>query len=399
MAKAKVHDLAVVTADTHLRTQGRKGKPIEGDSQWGFDQIIDYAVKRGVPWVICAGDILDTRKNEPEPAVFLEHELGKLSQAGVKFGYVQGQHEIDETPWCQLGETAVHLDQHGVKIGRFNVWGLDYQPTGKLQEKLEKIPEDADILVAHQVWANWMGDVTNPQGEFADIPHARRLITGDLHETKEEIHRNKDGQKMKVISPGSTWLTAFDHPQEKFFFVLQSDGKFRKEPLSCRPFREFRLAINDDFDDLVTNLDEEIETCYQEAHGNGMPPRVGKAWWRIVYTHKVDDVVRRLTKLVDNRVYLFWKSIPRPKEESALAEKARRMKEASADDNKAITLQSALPELIDKEEDPEVFALCETCLAAGDSRDDINAAAMRWMQEQIGDDDAGEGEGGSAESG
>jgi len=369
---------ALIFADSHI-TSGR----LEYDSYYGFEQVCQMAVDLKCTWLIGLGDLFDKRINSPAPIAFAKRMLDWVAKNGVNFGYIQGQHEGDDTPWMSLGTNAKHLHKQTIRFsGKLLAYGLDFLPRGQLQEELDNVPPEANILFTHQSWADWMGDITLPQGEFADITAdpLKHLISGDFHETVcDEEANGKDGGEFFAWSPGSTYLTAVNHPKDKFCFLLKSGGGIVSKPLKSRIYAEWNIDTEEALECHLKELEDNLGKMEAHAKELDLPEAISRPMIRIVHSHKVSDIVRRLGRIIDDRAILRWKEKPRPKEQSELAAKARRMQEGGT---KAITLRKALPECVDATKQKKVFELAQRMLDAGDTKEEIEQAARAWLKEQ-----------------
>jgi len=367
----------VVFADAHMSARTWKHKHIFGDTYFGLKQVVDFAIDNELP-LFGAGDLIDKRENAPAPIVEFEKQLRRMSEAELTFFYIQGQHEYDQHPWLQLGLSTIHMHEHVINLDGLEVYGLDYQGGEVLQAKLDDIPKSVDVLVAHQVWSDFMGDVALPQGEFADIPHVRTLVTGDYHKCVLDDHhyRGKNGQKLLVFSPGATCQQKIDEPDKHHFGVLNDDGSIDIINLRSRKFDEHAVNNNDQVEELLGNVDAFLEGAADFASDNDLPPELHTPIWRIIYSHRVSDVVRRLDKIVDGRAHLFYKEIPQEKEESKILEKVPDLKKGDV-----LTLESCLSTEVDPDEEPDAHALAARLLDADDPELEVN----RWLKEQMND--------------
>lgn len=325
------------------------------DSFFALEQIIDYAISNRVSWVIGAGDLIDKQRNRSAPITFFHQQLDKLADANIKFGYIQGQHDFDDPPWLSGHRNAHHLHAKPVHIGDVCVTGLDYQPIGKLQEELANLRQTKpDMLIAHQVWASWMGDIALPQGDFGQIPVVRSLFTGDLHQQRQENVRGADGQRLAVYSPGCTYQKAINEPSQHFFYVMRSDGTLAMRPLRSRPCIDWSVMVTtEDLDKFVAEVRSELTNAAAKA--GRLPVELTRPLLRVTYSPRLVDTVRRVSRAVEDRAILFWKEL-QPEE--------RVQKQAAAKLSKgdAVTPLSELPQVVDADADPEVFQLLQSLL-------------------------------------
>ena len=375
----KREPVAVVTADTHIQKRTWNHKPIFEDAYFGFCQIVDYAVEQELP-IIGAGDLINYRVNEPEPIVFLREQLKRLEDLGLKFYYIQGQHELDDTPWMQLGANAVHLHERLITVDYcdLSICGLDYQPKDKFQEALDRLPS-AEVLVTHQVWSDFMGSITLPQGSFNDIPGpVETVITGDYHgETILDSYRGRDDQNLLVFNPGPTHMLKIDEDSPKHFGVLYSNASVQKFQLKTRKFDYYLLSRKSEIEEFIENYPKYLEEVEEYATVNDLPEALQKPILRIGYPHRLSEDMRRIGKVVDNKAHLFWNEIPPTQEESV---KNRNLVNVPVE-GEALTLEGCLTEAVDSKKEPQTFKLAQRLLQA----DEKELEVRRWLKEQTDD--------------
>lgn len=362
-------EIAVLFGDSHLQTGWRMA-----DSFYALRQIVDYAVAKKVDWVIGAGDLIDKQRNRSAPITYFHQQLDRLADKKIKFGYIQGQHDYDEPPWLSGHRNAIHLNKTEFELGEdFRGYGLDYQPAGKLQEELEALSttHSVDLLVAHQVWSNWMGDIALPQGDFEQIPLVTNVFTGDLHQSKLEKHKGADGQKMLVCSPGCTYQKAVNEPNQHHFVTFDDDGVMRQHKLKSRKFIDWPVMVTtEDLDAFVAEIESELEAAQQKAENDGLPTELHRPMLRITYAARLQDSVRRVEKVVGDRAILYWKEIP-PEEKTTTQVGVKVGK------GDAVTPLSELANEVNAEEEPELFQLLQQLLET-QTVDQAKQSLAKW---------------------
>lgn len=342
----------ILFADAHNRDR-------RGDEFYALQQIAKLAIRKKAEWVIGAGDLIDKQTNRSYPISTFRTVIDELHDHGIQFGFIEGQHEADDPPWLRgPGSTCLHKKK--IKLGDYTAYGLSFQPFGALQDALAEIPDDCDMLICHQVWADWMGDIASPQGDFSQIPeHIKLVVTGDLHQFKLERHKNAGGVRMQVCSPGATVAQKIDEPHQNFVMLL--DGStLTSHQLQSRPFIDWPVMNrSDDVEQFMREIEAELSSAEQKALAAELPDHMIKPLLRITYSSKLDDAVRRITKAVGQRAYLHWAM---RQSEEKIAERTKRKKNKG----EALTPITALPLEVDKEDDPEVFSLVSRLLEAQD---------------------------------
>jgi predicted phosphodiesterase len=366
-------EIAVLFGDAHLQTGWRMQ-----DSFSALEQIVAYAIRKKVEWVIGAGDLIDKQRNRSAPITFFHQQLDRLADKKIKFGYIQGQHDYDEPPWLSGHRNAIHLNRTEFEMGDFRGYGLDYQPTGKLQEELEALgnTHGVDLLIAHQVWSRWMGDIALPQGDFEQIPLVTNVFTGDLHQFKLERCKGADGQKMTICSPGCTYQKAINEPSEHFFVTFDDDGVMRQHRLKSRPFIDWPVMVTtEDLDKFAAEIGTELEAAQQKSASAGLFEELGRPLLRVTYAAKLTDAVRRVEKIVNGAAILYWKELP-PEE------KAKAQVDVKIGKGDAVTPLSELANEVNAEEEPELFQLLQQLLET-QTVDQAKQSLAKWRTEYL----------------
>ena len=361
--------IAVLFADSHLQDRAWSYRLIEGDAYWAWQQIADFAIKYKVEAVVGAGDLLDHQVNHANPIAKLHTGLDYLNDHNIAFYYVQGQHEMEDTPWFSSHRAPHHAHKLSFKLGPLQAYGLDYQPAGKLQEDLNEIPAGTDLLIAHQVWGEFMGSIASPQGGIGDVPVVSTVFTGDYHKYEDIKTRGKDGQEVRVISPGSICLQDISEEPEKFFVVLMDDATFKKVKLKSRKLVRWGLIANEaDLTRCVDTVMTLVDKAWAEAAGALYPEHIQKPLVHIAYHHRLADTKRRVNAAIGDKAHVFFKEIPPEKPEVAT-----RVKIAQADgQRRAATLDTMLPGYLASKDlahlEPDAQRLLQTQDVAGELR-------------------------------
>lgn len=361
-----VQDLAVVASDLHLEDQSYADRPVRGDSYFAWRQIVDGVLRRDVGHVLLLGDIVNRPNNPDGPIRELLAGLNDLDAAGVRTDYILGQHD-GRCHWPRLTGEAFPMHRRLVDVGGALVYGLDYQLAGALQKELDEVPASADVLAAHQVWADFMGDVAAPQGAFADVPVVSVVLTGDYHKCLSLKTRGKGGQRLTAYSLGSTCMQEISEPPEKYFGVLGDDLKLRKVRLRSRPKIEGPTLLDEE---SLSAFVAEVPSLLAKAHDENadLPDEVRTPLLRFSYAHTLPDAPRRVRKAAAGRAVVFDKEVP--------PEPASRVFAASKE--AVLTLEGCLPLLVNRKREPDLYELSLAALQADDPEAALRAWARRY---------------------
>jgi len=352
--------VALILADAHVRER-------RGDEQFALQQVVKLAHKYEVSLVIGLGDLLDKQTNRASALAIWSEFVSELK--GIPFYHIRGNHDFDEPSWLTCVGSP-NLNKTRLTVGPYEAYGLDYQPIFKLQEELAQVPDDITMLLCHQAWSDWMGDITSPQGDFGQIPgHIEALLTGDLHMTVIETAKNAGGEDMWVVSPGATCSQKIAEPHEHFVVLVDDEGRFHRKPLRSRIFIDSSVLLTtEDLDAFLAGIGGQLDIAEQRAAANDYPPALMKPYLRYTFKHSLSDAVRRVEKAAGNRAILYAKQMP-PEEKTQSSKALELIKGA------AVTPLSVLDQEIDRDTDEATYELVSRLLASNNP--EIEFAAWR----------------------
>lgn len=364
----------LVTSDLHLSDRIWRHRSIEGDSYHSWHQIVDMAVDQKVDGVILAGDVLDKQQNLASPIQHLLEGVTALANAGICVLYNQGQHEFQAQPWISAGPGTQWLQlMDFVTTKGWVISGCDYQNADNLQTFLKSSrAKAADILVCHQVWKDFMGEVGKPQGEFADIPeNVKLLITGDYHE-----HICQQFGKLAVLSPGSTHMRSISEPADCFVFLLEladRNDKPKIKSLELATRRCIRLVTKNFKSEAELNkrVKAELETAREYAEEHNLPEQLRMPLLQLVHHTDENELVSRFQIKWGSAAHLFFKQVTnRTTEEESVVD--------YLDAGDRVNMLSCLDQFVDPQTSPLSHSLALALLQSPDPEQ----ALHRWIKEQ-----------------
>lgn len=352
-------------ADSHAQASAWAGRPIYGDVEFGLAQIYALAVEHGVKMVVGCGDLIDKQRNRSGPPKMLAYFITQLQKAGIDFSFIQGQHDFDDPPWLEGVGHAQHLHKKTVRVGDRRLYGLDFTRAEDLKAELDAVPVATSILVCHQTWGDWMGEIASPQADFAHVSRVSTVVSGDLHQFKLEAFKDKDGKSIRCVSPGSVCMQAIDEPDKHFAVLIDERLDITPKRLKSRPFIDWPpLLTAADVETFMAQAGEALLAATAIAEVDELPESMHTPLLRVTYNRRLENLVGRIQKTVGQRAHLFWR--PRESELEKVAQPVGSVK------GRAMTALTALPQAVDRDKEPEVFSLLETVLKA----EDKNAAEI-----------------------
>jgi hypothetical protein len=211
---------------------------LTGDPYAALHEIVDKCVEYDVP-LIAAGDLFDKPIPDPVSVNVMCQEIQRMQEAQLPVYFTQGQHERVKRSivassaeqggspcWMNVHQWPIHVHGESFEIDGVKFFGLDWLPPDELERVLDPdlhhvnaIPEDAAVLVCHQVWEEFMGEHCNPECDISMVPHVKTILTGDYHELSSAVRVGRTGQQVLMISAGSTNIRSMGESSTKAICV------------------------------------------------------------------------------------------------------------------------------------------------------------------------------------
>lgn len=372
--------LFVFCADLHLEDGAWSTRPgIYGDSYYSFKQIVDYCIEHRLP-LILGGDVLERKQNQARPIAKLCEGLSRMQTAQLNVYYIQGNHEYDRNaPWLSVHPWPIHLHDTGAQFGDagIGVWGLDWLPRGEIQTALQQVPEDTDILITHQVWKDFMGNIGRTECELTEVHHVQTVLAGDFHVTKVAESVNAQGRAIKMLSPGSTAMQDMGEDPNKSFFVICEDAQqivFQQQKLKTRGAVSYVVKDIETLDQLCAGgLAKEIAALVEHAEKHVHHPDIHKPLVRVKFDKSLPDAYMRISTVVSESAHLFCE---------ALNDRGS-VRSTQTRDTTKNDLLSALADLLG--DNLAAYNLASSVLAADDPSKECEAQLRKHMNEEQAD--------------
>lgn len=289
--------VAIMTSDWHLSEGAWSGPNTpKGDAFTALEYVAGLAKQWQIP-ILAAGDLFDELK--PSSAV-LSRTFDILRDCEVL--YIQGQHEKAYPPWLSLsGNRQIkHMHQQVARVGPFTVAGMDHVPVTHLEQAIGLVPQ-ADIIMCHQVWSEFMG--TRGEGNLEEIidRHCPRMVlTGDFHSHLHRIVRDT-----MVYSPGSFCLQEISEERDKRVFFLNDDRTVQSVRLPTRKVYDLVINTENELNAALCEVDRLVEV--------DPSARLDIERKNVIYVKCADLPVAysRFRAAIHDRAFLFWKTLPK----------------------------------------------------------------------------------------
>jgi DNA repair exonuclease SbcCD nuclease subunit len=220
------------SADWHLRDM-QFGKAARAqDFTDSVFRIVDIAVEQGADYILCAGDILNSKKPSSRNINDLLNLNKKLLSVGVKLLVITGNHDKCNPSWIRVIQDISAEDETTCAIydidwelytmkGRdgkpYTVYGVPDMPPDEFREKNRSFPA-ADFMMIHALIKDFAAfDAGDKVLKVSDLPadKYKAILLGDIH-----VYRYINQGDCVIGYPGSTELCSKNESPEKFVSLV-----------------------------------------------------------------------------------------------------------------------------------------------------------------------------------
>lgn len=260
------------TADWHLRDM-QFGKAARAqDFTDSVFRIVDIAVQNGVDYILCAGDILNSKRPSSRNIADLIRLNQKLLANKVKLFVITGNHdkchpswikvlqeEMQENGQCAIYDIDFQLKRIQSRDGNYyTIYGVPDMAPEEFKEKSKDFPE-ADFLMFHALIKDFAAfDAGDKVLRVEDLPadKYKAILLGDIH-----VHKYIRKDACLIGYPGSTELCSRNESVEKFvsLITLEDSGRITLDSLPLKlnkPIIAEDIRTADEANALLQKVDE-----------------------------------------------------------------------------------------------------------------------------------------------
>lgn len=279
-------------SDVHLGTRQYGLKERYEDFLRAFQEFGTHAIEHvpNIDTVIIGGDLFDSPRPDAKSVFTAKEVVRRIDNAGIAVYGIDGNHDLSDGYWLRTIGAEV-LDGDVVNIRGDKVVGLNYRNGRDLIAAIQDMIDQgikADILVAHFALAEMNGGGTADTGVREICPLLEKLgvkcvLMGHVH-----IPEAKKWNGILFVNPGSTEMKSSNEPQEKFYFVVDTDTwEAEPVPLKTRTVEAVEIENEDGFVRFRARLEKEAQVADTE-----------RTFYQIIADDSVEDVFKRLSMVI-----------------------------------------------------------------------------------------------------
>lgn len=235
------------TADWHLRDMQFGKNARAQDFTDSVFRIVDIAVQNGVDYILCAGDILNSKRPSSRNIADLIRLNQKLLTNNVKLFVITGNHDKCQPSWIKVlqdemaetGHCAIYdidfqlVSMKGRDGKEYTIYGVPDMAPDDFREKSADFPA-ADFMMFHALIKDFAAfDAGDKVLKVSDLPSDKykAILLGDIH-----THKYIDLENCVVGYPGSTELCSRNESVDKFvtLFTLKDNGTLERDSIPLK---------------------------------------------------------------------------------------------------------------------------------------------------------------------
>lgn len=282
-----------LVSDVHLGTKQYGIKERYGDFLDAFKDVCEKARDMaGLDAVVVGGDLFDSPRPDAHSVLKARDLVGMV---GKPVWGIDGNHDLSGGDWLRVCGINVLPDYDVVDVAGVKVAGLSYRNGRDLVEAIRQMGAagvQADVLVAHFALAEMNGGGSADTGvqelsPLLDKMGVKAVLMGHVH-----IPDCRKWNGVLYVNPGSTEMKSSNEPQEKYFFVLDTDT-WEAEPVKIKTREVKQVEICGE--DELLKFQQDLMAEAQEAANDAMYER---PFYQVIMDDSIDDAFKRLAKTV-----------------------------------------------------------------------------------------------------
>ena len=285
-----------LVSDVHLGTKQYGLKERYDDFLASFARFGSDVASRGVDAVVIGGDLFDSPRPDAHAVLKASEVVKRLSgcmPSTIPIWGIDGNHDLSNGDWLRVIGVQPLLDFEVFGIAGVKVAGLSYRSGRDLIAAIQQLVDagvKADVLVAHFALAEMNGGGSADTGVQELTPMLEKLgvkavLMGHVH-----IPDCRKWNGILFVNPGSTEMKSSNEPQEKFYFILDTDTwEAHEVPLVTRTVQTVEITNEDELLAFREKLLEEARVAVSDGLTTERP------FYQVIADDSIDDVFKRLS--------------------------------------------------------------------------------------------------------
>lgn len=284
-----------IVSDVHLGTRQYGLKERYEDFLEAFRRFGQEVKRHGPDAVVVGGDLFDSPRPDARSVRVAQQVVASIRDAGIPVYGIDGNHDLADGYWLSVIGGEELLPFEATDVGNATISGISYKNGRDLISEIQKMVDlgmKTDVLVAHFALAEMNGGGSADTGvrelsPLLDKLGVKAMLMGHVH-----IPDCRKWNGVLYVNPGSTEMKSSNEPQDKYFYVLDTDT-WEAVPVPIETRKVVGVEIVDE-----ASLFELQRVLDEEAKNSADMPMVKRPFYQIIADDSIDDGYKRIAAIV-----------------------------------------------------------------------------------------------------
>ena len=254
-----------IVSDVHLGTRQYGISERYDDFLTAFMDVGDSVIRMKPDALIIGGDLFDSPRPDAKSVLLAKEVVSEVKRnvPGIRVLAIDGNHDLSNGLWHRVIGAEPFDDFSFAEVKGVSIRGLNYRNGRDLVAELQRLADEcatADILVMHFALAEMNGGGSADTGvqELSPILEktgVKAVLMGHVH-----IPDCRRWNGVMYVNPGSTEMKSVNEPQEKYFYVLDTDTWTAEPvPIKTRKVKAVEVVDETSLSDLQRTMEAEAK--------------------------------------------------------------------------------------------------------------------------------------------
>lgn len=284
-----------LVSDVHLGTRQYGLKERYEDFLDAFREFGHSLRGMSLDAVVIGGDLFDSPRPDAKSVLTAQGVIKDIKVGGFPVYGIDGNHDLSNGGWLDVIGVEPMKEGCYAHVGNVRMCGINYRNGRDLVEEIQRMVDEGvktDILVMHFALAEMNGGGSADTGvrelsPLLDKMGVKAVLMGHVH-----IPDCRKWNGVLYVNPGSTEMKSSNEPQDKYFYVLDTDT-WEAVPVPIETRKVVGVEIVDE-----TAMAELRRVLDEEAKNSADMPMVKRPFYQIIADDSIEDGYKRIAAIV-----------------------------------------------------------------------------------------------------
>lgn len=283
-------------SDVHLGTRQYGLKERYEDFLDAFREFGHSLRGMNLDAVVIGGDLFDSPRPDAKSVLTAQGVIEDIKVGGFPVYGIDGNHDLSNGGWLDVIGVEPMKEGCYAQVGNVRMCGINYRNGRDLVAEIQRMVDEGvktDILVMHFALAEMNGGGSADTGvrelsPLLDKLGVKAVLMGHVH-----IPDCRKWNGVLYVNPGSTEMKSSNEPQNKFFYVLDTDTwEAVPVPIETRQVVGVEIVNENALDEFRRMMEDEFKANVDKPYPTRRP------FYQIIADDSIDDGYKRIAAIV-----------------------------------------------------------------------------------------------------